>query len=90
MNENVNKDIPKATSTPRVNSLISSVAVSHAETYWAMKVLWLHLSYCSCLNLNELFWKMFPDKQVAKSFQLSKAKCAYYVVFGLTSCFKEL
>ena len=34
MNKNVNKDTPKATSTPRVDSLMSSVAVSHAEIYW--------------------------------------------------------
>ena len=49
-----------------------------------------HLSYRSCLNLNELFRKMFPDSQVAKSFQLSKTKCAYYVVFGLAQYLKEL
>ena len=90
MNKNVNKDTPKATSTPRVDSLMSSVAVSHAEIYWAMKVLWSYLSYGSCLNLNELFRKMFPDSLVAKSFQLSKTKCAYFVVFGLAPYFKEL
>ena len=52
MNKNVNKDTPKATSTPRVDSLISSVEVSRAEIYWAVKVLWSHLSYRSCVNLN--------------------------------------
>ena len=69
---------------------MSSVVVSHAEIYWAMKVLWSHLSYHSFLNFNELFRKMFPDYQVAKSFQLSKTKCAYYAVFGLAPYFKEL
>ena len=39
MNENVNKDTPKATNTPQVDSLMSSVAVSHAEIYWARKLL---------------------------------------------------
>ena len=52
MNKNVNKDTPKATSTLRVDSLVSSVEVSHAEIYWAMKVLCSHLSYRSCVNLN--------------------------------------
>ena len=33
---------------------------------------------------------MFPGSQVAKSFELSKTKCAYYVVFGLALYFKEL
>ena len=68
MNQNVNKDTPKVTSTPQVDSLMSSIAVSQAEIYWAMKVLWSHLLYRSCLNLNELFQKIFPDSQVAKSF----------------------
>ena len=90
MNRNINKDTPKATSTLQIDSLMPSVAVSHAEIYWAMKVLWSHLSYCSCLNLNELFRKMFPDSQVSKSFQLSKTKCAYYAVFDLAQSFKEI
>ena len=34
MDKNVNKDTLKATSSARVNSLMSSVAVSHAEIYW--------------------------------------------------------
>ena len=33
MNKNVNKDTPEAISTPGVDSLTSSVAVSHAEIY---------------------------------------------------------
>ena len=33
---------------------------------------------------------MFPDSQIVKSFQISKTKCAYYVVYGLTPYFKEL
>ena len=33
---------------------------------------------------------MFPDSQVAKSFQFSKTKCPYYVVFGLAPYFKKL
>ena len=37
MNKYVNKDTPKATSIPRVDSLMSSVAVSHAEVYWTTK-----------------------------------------------------
>ena len=61
MNKNINKDTPKVTSTPRVDSLMSSVGGSHAEIYWAVKLLWSHLSYPSCLNLNELFRKMFQQ-----------------------------
>ena len=87
MNEDVNKDTPKAISTPRVDSLMSSVAVSHFEIYRAMKVLWSHLSYRSCLNLNELFRKMFPESQVAKSFQLFKNKMCLLCCFWFSPIF---
>ena len=30
---------------------------------------------------------MFPDSDIAKSFQLSKTKCAYYIVHGLAPYF---
>ena len=87
MNKNVNKDTPKATNTPQVDSLMSSVAVSHAEIYLAMKLLWSHLSYRSCLNLNELFRKMFPESQVAKSFQLFKNKMCLLCCFWFSPIF---
>ena len=87
MNKNVNKDTPKATNTPQVDSLMSSVAVSHAEIYWARKLLWSHLSYRSCLNLNELFRKMFPESQVAKSVQLFKNKMCLLCCFWFSPIF---
>lgn len=33
---------------------------------------------------------MFPDSDIAKSFQLSKTKCAYYIVHGLAPYFMEI
>ena len=40
----------------------------------------LHHSSRSCLNLSQLFCVMSPDSDIAKSFLLSKTKCAYYIV----------
>ena len=71
MTKNVNKDTPKATS----------------QIYCAMKVLWSHLPYRSCLNLNELFCKMFPDSQVAKSFSALKNKMCLLCCFWFRPIF---
>ena len=72
LNKSVNKDTPKMTSTPRVSSLMSSVAVSHAEIYRAMKVLWSHLSYHSCLNLNDFFGKCPQTVKLQSHFSFQK------------------
>ena len=78
-----------AKTTGRIDEMMNSVAVSHAEIRWAMKVVTSHFSYRSCLNLNSLLASMFPDSEIAKSFQLSKMKCSYYVVYGLAPYYKD-
>ena len=67
----------------KIDTMLTPVSVSDAEIRWILKVLKSHLSYRSCLDLNSLFTILFPDSQIAKSFKLSKTKCAYYVVYGL-------
>ena len=37
----------------------NSVAVSHAEIHWVMKVVTFHFSYRSCINLNSLLASVF-------------------------------
>ena len=88
-----NDDSPTCSSSgssSRIDSMLSSLAVSHAEIYWVLKVLSSHFSYRSCLDVNGLFRKMFPDSPIVKSFQISKTKCVYYVVYGLAPYFKDL
>ena len=58
----------------RVDTMMNSVAVFHAEIRWVMKVVTSHFSYCSCLNMNSLLASMFLDSPIAKSFQLSITK----------------
>ena len=47
-----------------------------------MKLMMVHFSYRSCLNISDLFKTMFSDSEIAKSFKLSKTKAAYYAVYG--------
>ena len=74
----------KDNSNNKIDLMMCTLAVSHAENRLALKVLTSHYPFRSCLNLNQLFRVMFPDSDIAKSFQLSKTKCAYYyIVHGL-------
>ena len=70
----------------KIDTMMNSVAVSHTEIRSDMKVVTSHFS---CLNINSLLASMFPDSQIAKSFQLSKTKCAYYTLYGLAPYYKE-
>ena len=80
----------KDTPNNKIDLMMSTLAVSHSEIFWALKVLTLHHSFCSCLYLNHLFRVMFPDSDIAKSFQLLKTKCAYLIVHGLAPYFIEI
>ena len=72
------KPLPsKDTSNNKIDLMMATLAVSHAEILWVLKVLTSLHSFCSCLNLNQLFCIMLPDSDIAKSFQFSKTKCVY-------------
>ena len=73
----------------RVDTMLNAAAVSHGEIRWVMKVVTSHFSYCSCINLNSLLASMFPDSQIAKSFEMLKTKCSYYIMYGLAPYHKE-
>ena len=72
----------------RINTMMNSVAVFHAEIRWVMKVVTSHFSDRSCLTINSLLASMFLDIPIVKSFQLSITRCAYYTVFGLVPYYK--
>ena len=73
----------------RVDTMMNAATVSHAEIHWVMKVVTSHFSYHSCICLNSLLASMFPDSQIAKSFQTSKTKCFYYIIYSLAPCYRE-
>ena len=54
--------------------------ITLVETRWIFKLICSLSPYRSCWNLNNPFTSMFPNSDVAISFKLSKAKCAYIVV----------
>ena len=73
----------------KVDIMMNSVSVIHAEIRWAIQLVTSHFSYASCLNMNSLLASMLPDSQLAKSFQFWKTKSAYYKVYSLAPYYKE-
>ena len=73
-----------------LKSFVLSSAVMAAEIKWALKIVTSHFSFRSCLDINELLRSMFRDSHIAKSFKLSKTKCAYLRNFGIAPYFKEV
>lgn len=49
-------------------------SVIEAEILWTMKVVSSHYSYSSSGSVSELFRKMFPDSDIARSFTCSEKK----------------
>ena len=60
------------------------------EIWWALKIVMPHFSLRSCLELNCLFKFIFPDSLIASWFSLSRAKCIYFINFGLGPYFTDI
>ena len=74
---------------------ISTLTMKNSEIitvkiYWAVKVVQRNLSLNSCSDLNSLFWKMFPDSDIARSCSMAKTKISYVIDFGIATHFRTL
>ena len=96
------KTANKTTSDANVNTATISKVVSiptptmknseiiTTEIYWALKVVQSNLSLNSCNDLNSLFWKMFPNSDIARSYFMAKTKLSYVNNFGILTHFRTL
>ncbi|XP_063073162.1 uncharacterized protein LOC134463795 [Engraulis encrasicolus] len=71
------------------NQLLSTTATLQAEVLWCLDLASKHHSFNSNDGIAELFVKMFPDSQIAKSFALAKDKTGYMIKFGIAPYFKR-
>ena len=84
------KTVRKTTSDTNVNTsaTTSKVLSIPAEIFWALKVVQSNLSLNSCNDLNSLFWKMFPDSDIAHSYSIAKTRLWYVINFGIATNFR--
>ncbi|KAK8788935.1 hypothetical protein V5799_021289 [Amblyomma americanum] len=79
---------PAPSSSSDVSSLCKAhECVTDAEILWTLKMVASHYSYNSSAHTGELFKKMFPDSEIAKSFSCGERKSAYVVCHGLRPFF---
>ena len=64
-----------------------AVKILDAEIRWAIKVVKMHASYRSTVDISKLFAAMFSDSDIALGFQMSKTKVSYMIGFGLSDYF---
>ena len=86
-NVNTSATTSKVVNMPTLTMKNSEIIT--AEIYWALKVVQSNLSLNSCNDLNSLFWKMFPDSDIARSYSLAKTKLSYVINFGIATLLLE-
>ena len=62
---------------PRLDLMLQSSQKQKAEIVWAIKVLCSSYSNNSCFDVSQVFKCMFPDSEIAKSFELGADKLKY-------------
>ena len=60
-----------------------------AAIRWSIKIVLSHFPYRSNVSMRPLFGAMFPDREVAKQYMMSKDKFSYFVLYGIAPVFKE-
>ena len=59
-----------------------------AECLWAFKVAEQDWSFCSCDDVNSLFYRMFPY-EVSEKFSVGRTKMSYIVRHGLSEVLRN-
>ena len=88
-NTSTTSEAPSARKSTSTLTIVP-VSVAKAEIRWVLQLVDSNFSMRSCLDLNDLFRVMFPDSTIAKNFQLSKAKCGYYINFVVAPYVRKL
>ena len=73
-----------------VDNIFTKENATRAEFRWALNTVESKFLLRSCEGTNVLFHEMFPDRKIAHSVSLSRAKCNYILNFGLGPVFKAI
>ena len=74
----------------KLDVLLNNSQKQKAEIIWALKVVCSSFSNNSCFDVNQVFKSMFPDSEIAKSFQLGADKLKYVINFGIAPYFQDI
>ena len=73
-----------------IDNMMVNNATTKAKIRWVLSVVCSRYSKNSLSNVNGLFTAMFPDSEIAKSFQYSPTKASYVTTYSLAPYFHSL
>jgi hypothetical protein len=73
-----------------VDKMLINVSTFEAEIRWVLNIVYSKYSMNSSTDSGKLFRSMFPDSDIAKSFQCGPTKAGYVATFGLSIYFQNL
>ena len=71
---------PSSDNVQTLDLTMHDLARRKAETVWSLKSVYSGFSNISTSNINQIFSAMFPDRKIAKSFQISPDKLKYICI----------
>ena len=74
---------PSSSKRTTVEDYVVSANVLNAEIKWSLKEVMSYFSFRSCERIRNLFADMLSDSETANKFSLGRAKCSYFVNFGI-------
>ena len=72
-----------------LDTLLTICSTIQAEIRWILNIVCSKYSMSSSSDSGHLFASMFPDSNIAKSFQCGRTKASYVAHFGLVPFFHE-
>ena len=72
-----------------IDQMFIGSSTLEAEIRWVLNTVYSKHSMNSSSNSGELFRKMFPDSDIAKSFQCGRTKAGYVATYGLAPYFRS-
>ena len=73
----------QSTSIKQADLVVDQLGKTHAEIYSVLHAVQNNFSLNSCNDNGQLYQKMFPDSETAKSYKMGRTKLGYVVNFGL-------
>ena len=79
----------KSSKSKTIDQMFIGSSTLEAEIRWVLNIVYSKHSMNSSSNSGELFSKMFPDSDIAKSFQCGRTKAGYVATYGLAPYFRS-
>ena len=73
----------QSTSIKQADLVVDQSCKTHAEIYSVLHAVQNNFSLNSCNDNDQLYQKMFPNSETAKSYEMGRTKLGYVVNFGL-------